>query len=517
MTQKVFEQVWTQLRAKKSQYREFLEQITIRNLRGISDLTIRLDFPVTVLAGPNASGKTTILFACACGYHSPGSSPRDYVPSTLFPNLKLKKDPVISDPETNTSLDFYYTHQGGRPSMKWVKGKSWSKSFMGQKGGKQPERKMYLRTLANLTSPSEVRSVLQIAQQAYTTAPVTADLLAFAQQILPISYRDVTLISKGSKDLLFASRTDGSTHYSEFHMSAGERAVLRISKDISNLRDALVLIDEIEAGLHPITQQLFMLQLQRLALRNNLQIIVTSHSPVVLDSVPIEARVFLERTDGNVIVKPAYRDIIQKAFYGQSLEKLSILCEDDMGEGFLTGVLDYLNPKIGLAHDDMVIGRDTGKDQFAMHIEAIGKFRQLEQFLFVLDGDAVNLEANLKTAASQFGASIQPLFLPGTDIPERWAWDVLRTHTAEYADLLGVAEADLRRHLSQADQLYSNATDKPTNIMKNKFFTFSQNLRREGPNLMRTLARNEAQNLRPGITPFVNELENQIRNWQSRK
>lgn len=38
-----------------------------------------------------------------------------------------------------------------------------------------------------------------------------------------------------------------------------------------------------------------MLELQRIALRNDLQVVVTTHSPVVLDSVPPEGRIFLER------------------------------------------------------------------------------------------------------------------------------------------------------------------------------------------------------------------------------
>jgi hypothetical protein len=40
--------------------------------------------------------------------------------------------------------------------------------------------------------------------------------------------------------------------------------------------------------------------LQRIALRQQLQIIVASHSPVVLDSVPPEARIFLDRDDRSV-------------------------------------------------------------------------------------------------------------------------------------------------------------------------------------------------------------------------
>ena len=121
-------------------------------------------------------------------------------------------------------------------------------------------------------------------------------------------------------------------------MSAGERALLRISKDISRLKNALILIDEIEAGLHPYTQQQVMLELQRLALRNDLQIIVTSHSPVVLESVPPEGRVFLERTETGVVVQPPYRDIFQRALYGRPQDRLSVLCEDAVGEALILGV-----------------------------------------------------------------------------------------------------------------------------------------------------------------------------------
>jgi predicted ATPase len=161
-----------------------------------------------------------------------------------------------------------------------------------QGGGKQPQRDLYLRTLASLASPSEVRSILQMGNQDFQQQELNADLIAFAHRVLPFKYRGVKLLTIKGKDLLFANREDSQSSYSEFHMSAGERALLRISKDISRLKNALILIDEIEAGLHPFTQQQVMLELQRLALRNNLQIIVTSHSSVVLESVPAEGRIF---------------------------------------------------------------------------------------------------------------------------------------------------------------------------------------------------------------------------------
>ncbi len=516
--QKNFHQVWDQLRAKKSSLNDFLENITIRNFRGIADLSVNIDFPVTVIAGANATGKTTVLLACACAYKMPNRPDRDsYSPAKLFPNLSLRKHPELSDQFNNIELEFYYISNKRKTSMRWAKGATWSKSYMGQHGGSQPERIVYLRTLANLTSPSEVRSVLQIGTGHYNIQSITSDLIAFAQRVLPHQYSSLAEIRVKSKKLLYAVRADGrGSQYSEFHMSAGERALLRISTEISQLNNALVLIDEAEAGLHPYTQQQFMLELQRLALRNDLQIILTTHSPVILESVPVEGRIFLERSESNVEVKPAYKDIIQKALYGQSIEKLSILCEDDIGEHFILGVLDVLNPKLGIIHNDIVVGRDTGKEQFGQHIEAMGKFQQLDGFLFVLDGDAADLENDLKAIAQRFGSNIQPLFLPGA-VPEEWAWGILHQYPETYAPETGLQVADLRRHLLDADQAFNNAADRPTNIIKNKYFSFCEKIRVSHLELIRKIAKKEGERQTGAIKVFMDDMEVQIRNWQARK
>lgn len=519
MEHRFFTQIWDQLRIKKAQYNHYLDSVNIQQLRGISDLSIGFNYPVSVIAGPNGCGKSTVLFACVCAYEPTNGKGRNYSPAALFPNLSVKKSEVLADQFFETSFEYYYTVQKKKMAMRWAKGKSWNKSYMGQKNHKQPQGNIYLRTLANLTSPSEVRSVLQIANNSKLTVEnITSDLLAFAQRILPMQYNEVSLIRASNKDLLFASRNE-NTNYSEFHMSAGERSILRISKDISGMNNALILIDEIEAGLHPFTQQQLMLELQRIALRNDLQIIVTSHSPVVLDAVPPEARIFLERTQDNVIERPAYRDIIQKALYGQSTEKLSMLCEDEIGENFVLGILDYINPKLNLVHDDIVVGRDTGKEEFPAHIIALGKFGKLNEFVFVLDGDARHMDNKLKTAANQIqpGVQLQPLYLPGNDIPETWAWQVLQANTAKYATIFGMAAADFAAKMTQQDLLYNNATDKPTAIGKNKFYTFCEQLKIPVQQVIRRISREEVMQQKGEIKIFADELEMQIRAWQSRK
>ena len=202
---------------------------------------------------------------------------------------------------------------------------------------KQPPRATRLFAYTcQFTSPGEVRSILQLGRKEVRAETISPDLLLFAHRVLPWRYQNLDLISgQSQRDLLFAEIDDADgTRYSEFHMSSGERTMVRISKDISGLENALVLIDEVDTGLHPYTQKQAMLELQRSALRQQLQVIVASHSAVVLDSVPPEGRIFLDRDHetGHVRREPLYRDIFQKALYGQSQDRLSILCEDEVAE-----------------------------------------------------------------------------------------------------------------------------------------------------------------------------------------
>ncbi len=320
-----FEQVWNQLRAKRQEYRDYLERIRLDGIRGLSDLQVAFPYPVTVLAGPNACGKSTILFASACAYKRlKDNLLSGRYPSEVFPDL------LNRDMRREVQMDFYYVAGGRSVSMRWSRSKGkWSRSYFGRKKGDQPQRITYLRTVANLTSPSEIRRYLQFSRAPLEEESLPASVLAFAHRILLFHYSEVKALRRRAMgpDLLFVLQEQPeSASYSEFHMSSGERAVLRIAKEVSQLRNALVLMDEIEAGLHPFTQQHLMLELQRLALRNEIQFIVATHSPAVLESVPPEARVFLERIEGKVAVRRAYRDVLRRALYGRPLDKLIILC-----------------------------------------------------------------------------------------------------------------------------------------------------------------------------------------------
>ena len=510
-----FRRLWDQLQGKKPHLPHFLSEVYLKGIRGISDLRVIFDYPVSVIAGGNASGKSTVLFAAACAYKVPNAGVKDFVPSTLFPDYRPKQG-RREDEKPEIVIEFGYSTPHGRRSMRWRRYKGWNRSFLGRKNAAQPERPLYLRTLSNLSNPSEVRGVLSLSRlnSAPQETPLTASQVEFAQRMLPFKYSEVVNLSSGSKNLLFAEQKDGAA-YSELHMASGERAILRLAQEIAQLDGALVLIDEVEAGLHPWVQQLLMLQLQQLALRNDLQVIVTTHSPVVLNSVPANGRIFLDRDEeGRVSVRPAYRDVVQDALYGRSGDSLNLLCEDDAAEGILQGIFDHLMRRQDIRRESVRVGRDTGASEFPMHARAFRKFGQIKKFVFVLDGDKSDSDMKRKIREGA-GEEVPVFFLPGNHAPEVWIWERLRENPDGYAAELGIVPGDLSQRISRLDSVYDSASDGPSERTKAKFRGLSEALDREASDICRVVARLETGRKESGIQPLVERLESALLQWRA--
>ncbi len=518
MLERRFDTLWRQLQGKKTHMPHFLTGVQLSGIRGIDDLRVVFDYPVSVIAGGNASGKSTVLFAAACAYKVPGAGVKDFVPSTLFPYYRPKAG-RREDDRREITIEFDYSTQSDRLSMQWHRGKGWNRNFLGRKNGRQPERQVYLRTLSNLSNPAEVRGVLSMSRSpaAPEETRLTASQIEFAQQMLPFRYEEVVALTNGKKSLLFAEQ-EGGAAYSELHMAAGERAILRLSQEVAQLNGALVLIDEVEAGLHPWVQQLLMLQLQQIALRNDLQIIVTSHSPVVLDCVPDNGRIFLDRdTSGKVTVRPAYHDLVQNALYGRASDALNVLCEDRVAEGILLGIFDVLYPRQEIRTDSVRIGRDTGADQFPAHAEAFRKFGQIQNFVFVVDGDRRDSEIEDRIKASAgIRMNIPVLFLPGRDVPEAWVWQTLGPNIREISEELGIASSELSDLMSRTNQVYDLASDKPSEIVKYKLHAVADALNRDDADICRVVARLETNRKDSDIQPLVEGLESALLEWRGR-
>ena len=176
------------------------------------------------------------------------------------------------------------------------------------------------------------------------------------------------------------------------------------------------------------------------------------------------------------------------------------------------GVLDRINPDLQLTHDSITVGRDTGKDQFAQHVETLGKFNLLDEFVFVLDGDAKAVEGQIVQTASQFNRVIKPLFLPGNAPPEEWIYKALEKKITQYSDSL--SSPNLADVLQQLRQQFDGAADKPTNISKARYATLADSLQRTPEDIARWVGYSESAAGEMNI--FANDLKQAVMDWRSR-
>ena len=523
MTDRRLQDLWNSLSKKKPHMPHFLEKVSLEDIRGIDDLRVKFEYPVSVLAGSNGSGKSTVLFATACAYAEPGTIVEGlgegFIPFAFFLDYRSK----WSGPEDEKgafTIHFEYSTPDGQRFMLLVCPKDSmgvSRTYMGHD---QPERSVCLITPGNLIDPSDMYNVHHLSFEVAEPqeAPLTSSQIAFAQRLLPFRYSRVADLSHpnlkfdNKKTLLLAEQENGVV-YSEPHMAAGERAIMQLSKQIPQTKGGLVLIDEVERGLHPSVQKSLMLELQQLALRNDLQIIVTTHSPVVLDSVPEIGRIFLDRNEeGKIVVHPPYRDLIQDALYGRSDKRFNLLCEDEVAKGVLDGVFDVITPKLLIKRESLNIGYTTGASEFPAYSNVLKQFDQ--NVIFILDGDQRGGSVE-RTIRANTQHSAQIMFLPGAGAPEEWVWDRMQADPDDFVTGLRLDRNDLVRQMKRGDADYASAAGSPDKIAKDKLYDLSEVVKRSVPDICRIVSCRETERPESDIQPLVEYLEAAFREWRS--
>lgn len=90
-------------------------------------------------------------------------------------------------------------------------------------------------------------------------------------------------------------------------LSTGTLKILALLAVFRNPRPApLVVIEEIENGLDPRTINLIVSEIRELVKDKKSQVIITTHSPYLLDLLHLSQVVFVERKDGNVVFNRPY-------------------------------------------------------------------------------------------------------------------------------------------------------------------------------------------------------------------
>lgn len=252
-------------------------------LRGFSDREIRFDFPVTALIGPNGAGKTTILGAAGLIY--------DSVPPRRF----FAKSGAYDDSMRGWRIEYELIDRD-RPGSPTSVGRT--ASYLKAKWNRDAvKREVVISGIGRTLPASERKDTYRFIGGDFTGVREVAFSKAVVDAVENIlgkaaaNYLRVDADSQG-KSSIYAVRSadDLDQNYSEFHFGAGEASIIRIVSRVEEASDdSLLLIEEIENGLHPVATRRLVEYLIDVARRKSCQVIFTTHSNDALAPLPTEA------------------------------------------------------------------------------------------------------------------------------------------------------------------------------------------------------------------------------------
>lgn len=151
-------------------------------------------------------------------------------------------------------------------------------------------------------------------------------------------------------------------------------------------RDSLILLDEPEVSLHPSAQIKLKLFLLNMVMKKHHQVIISTHSMILIEKMPREAIKLFEVNDEGTtdIVNNVY---YQEAFYNIKEEmdrKNLILCEDASAQTFIKKLLIHLKIDDYFSVEYRHGGAET---LVTKHLPILALDEMYDKVFIILDGD----------------------------------------------------------------------------------------------------------------------------------
>ncbi|WP_224487861.1 AAA family ATPase [Robertkochia flava] len=393
-------------------YIEYIRYPFFKNL--IPGTKISFDFPITFLVGKNGSGKSSVLqslYGCPKGY-----SLGDYWFST-------KLDPIDESKNRNAII---YAYEENDTIFEVLKQRilrqknfdNWEPSRPVKKYGMDTSQRnspidkevIYLDFRAELsafdcfmysipftptptilTRQDYIRAKSGKLKEAYDSGKIikyygknknepaiklSEQEVKIISHILGKKYEEITILDHSFyKNKGFSIRLKSpELNYSEAYAGSGETAVIILVHRIHKCnQNTLLLLDEPETSLHPGSQKRLRDYLLTEIKKKKLQIVVSTHSPFLLDEMPKNSiKVFKTNAQGKFQVEDERRP--QEAFLELEFEnndKVKIIVEDDLAKEIIYSVLKDMGEDIAKSFDIQIHpgGAQTIKKNISQSID----------------------------------------------------------------------------------------------------------------------------------------------------
>jgi predicted ATPase len=423
-------------------------------LRGITGLFVPFRYPVTAICGNNGAGKSTVLALCALAHHSP--------PDWFVHRGNPGKKRNFGDRSYYTFSDFFVNGRGERTpndieiTWRYIQNKKQLKIEFKNKTGRwdhysrRPEREVDFLSLARIIPAYEMSTVLNTFKDPgvqYDRSALDDFFLQRLSFIMGKEYKSAEV--QRSRNYTF-QQCDAGGAYTAFNMGGGEYCVIELLHLLQRIpQGGMLVVEEIEAGLHPQAQIRLAESLIQICLKKYIQIICSTHSEIFLDALPRQARLIIKKAGDEHIVydSPSTRFAMYE-MTGKFHPELVIYCEDVFAKILIEEAL--FDEKLRLRVNICDVGDTvTVIRQGVSHIRS--GFRM--NSLCVLDGDCKDNDVK-KWINSETGGQkkFEPnyIFLPSDGMaPEKWILEQLKheAYQNEFTTQFNCSLSDAKNHL----------------------------------------------------------------------
>lgn len=408
--------------------KHIIKNINVENLKGIKNLELNIERPLTAIMGVNGAGKSTIIHALAC-VNAPYDKGDEYKFSFFFtPNSDFDW--------SNSKLSITYRDENLQKDIKreYKKGVNrWSPRYVDR-----PKRDVYylgIETCIPEIEKERQQSFIKFSKDVMddeTTKKVVRD----ASYVLNKDYTNLTANKTKKKELLGVNTRRG-LGYSSLSMGAGEQRVLKILKTIHSADTySLILIDEIDVLLHTTALKRLVKKIYDVASKRNLQIIFTTHSLEILKLKEYVDVRYIQQTDEKTMVYDYVNSDMIYHMSNEAVGMLNVYVEDTLAECIVRciaseiGILGYVNiVKYGSISNAFVLAssfifRNEDYSNVAVVLDGddyVSIEQKKEHFKKYISGTEENHKNRIECAVS----IMKQFALPLKKAPEEYIFDML--------------------------------------------------------------------------------------------
>jgi predicted ATPase len=373
-----------------------LEWLEINGLRGWTGQRIEFKFPIMAIVGENGAGKSTIIQAAASVYRG-GKKTKfasDYFMETVWDKI--------------SGITIKYGYKEGaqnkddnslrRPTNRWLGNTdrperpveyidlSRVQPVSAKAGYARIAKTKHEEKSSEDFEPTRVKRLSNVLGRLYDAAKMALTTIDDIRKVPVLSKQGVT--------------------YSGYNSGAGETTITEFLK-ADFPKYGLILIDEIESSLHPRAQRRLIRELAEICRERELQIILTTHSPIILEELPLEARLYvMETANSRQVISSVSPQFAMTKMDDETYPECDLYVEDRAAAAMLSEILAFhaknLFPRCQIIpYGAASVGQALG--------QMVDKFPRPS--CVYLDGDM----------RSEPGC----ILLPGNDAPERVVFEAL--------------------------------------------------------------------------------------------